>query len=80
MELSTEDLLQIFCVTPMTVYNWRKGIDKKKTTPLPYHTRKLGSRHRVFFKWGEVKRWATQNSVEIVIDPKLLITITSTKK
>ena len=74
MELTTESLLLMFDVTPMTLYNWRKGIDKKKVSKLPYHTRKIGSRHRVYFKWGEVKQWASKNDVPVKIHPSNLPT------
>ena len=72
MELTTEQLLQVFGVTPMTLYNWRKGIDKKKVSKLPYHTRKLGSRHRIYFVWGEVRQWALKNDVAVLFHPKEL--------
>jgi len=73
MELSVKQLTTIFGVTPMTITNWRNGVDKKKTSRLPHHTRKAGLRHTIYFKWGEVKLWAHKNNVRIVVLPKDLV-------
>jgi hypothetical protein len=72
MELDTSAIQKVFNVTAMTVYNWRNGTDKKKVSSLPFHTRKVGTRHRIYFKWVEVKNWALQNSVPVVVHPSNL--------
>ena len=68
-KLTVKDLVQIFGVTPMTLYNWKEGFDKKKTSKLPHYTVPHGFKHRVYFKWNLVKQWASENSVEVVITP-----------
>jgi hypothetical protein len=70
MELTTSQLMQIFNVTQMTLYNWKEGRDKKKIGKLPAHARKAGKRHRVFYKWAEVKQWALKNNIPVVKTPK----------
>ena len=69
MKLTTAQLMKVFNITQMTLYNWRMGTDKKKTGRLPAHFKEVGQRHRVYFKWAEVKRWAVKNNVEIVVHP-----------
>ncbi len=79
MELTTEQLMKIFGVTYMTIYNWREGRDKKKSTKLPFHKRKAGKRHRVFFKWHEVKEWADYEGLGVLISSRELKKIQSYK-
>lgn len=68
MKLDTQDLIRIFNVTQMTVTNWRFPHKFAQKTPLPFHTEKFGkTRHRVFFVWSKVKKWAKENEVEIVV-------------
>ncbi|HUW46537.1 MAG TPA: hypothetical protein VMW50_12170 [Dehalococcoidia bacterium] len=71
MNLTTTDLMQIFNVSYMTVYNWRNPKSNSDKTVLPSHTEKFGTqRHRVYFKWGEVKKWAKKNKVVFVLTPE----------
>lgn len=73
MELNTKQLMQVFTVDNMTIYNWRYPSRVYKTaqkTSLPFHVRDAGSRHRIYFMWGEVRRWAKQNRVEVHTHPK----------
>lgn len=73
MELNTKQLMQVFAVDSMTIYNWRNPARFYKTaqkTQLPFCVRTAGKRHRVYFVWGEVKKWATFNKVEVVVNPK----------
>jgi len=71
-KLTVKNVVQIFDVTPMTIYNWKEGFDKKKTSKLPCYTVPHGFKHRVYFKWNLIKQWAKQNEVEIVVTPEIL--------
>lgn len=65
-ELTTKDLQILFQVGTMTIYNWRKGSTRIK--PLPAHCRErgmLGERKSIFFKLGEVKKWAKDNGIDL---------------
>jgi hypothetical protein len=74
MELNTEQLMRIFGVTLMTVYNWRYPHPNGKKSVIPYHRKKSGDRRRrIYFKWVEVKKWAKENNVEVVVHPKVLL-------
>jgi hypothetical protein len=68
-KLTLKNLVQIFDVTPMTIYNWKNGFDKKKVSNLPHYTVPHGFKHRVYFKWNLVKQWAKENEVTVVIPP-----------
>lgn len=73
-ELNTEQLTRVFGVGVMTIWNWRYAnlVDNTKTA-LPFHTRKTGKskkRHTVYFVWKEVKKWAKENSVSVVVKPQ----------
>jgi hypothetical protein len=71
MKLNTQDLMHIFNVTMMTTTNWRFPHKSSQKSPLPFHTEMSGKeRHRVFFVWGEVKKWSQENRVEIHTLPK----------
>ncbi len=64
--LGTKDVMRMFCVNTMTVYNWRNG--SARISPLPHHLKPHGTkRHRVTFKLQEVKRWATENNLTIIL-------------
>ena len=63
IRLNVSDIIVMFGVTYMTVYNWRKGIRTNKTK-LPYHTDSRGEkRHSVYFIKSEVKKWAIENRI-----------------
>lgn len=71
-ELTVRQVQKLFGVTLMTVTNWRAG--KNGRTPLPFHTKPRGEqRHLVFFKQGEVTKWARRNGIEMVLSPKDLL-------
>ena len=67
--LTTKDIMLMFCVDVMTVYNWRNG--SARITPLPHHLKPHGTkRHRIFFKLHVVKRWAAENNQTIILPVK----------
>jgi hypothetical protein len=71
MNLNTEQMMKVFDVSYMTVYNWRNPKDNSDKPAIPFHTEKFGTqRHKIFFKWGEVQKWAKKNKVSVVIHPK----------
>lgn len=66
-QLNTSDVMAMFGVGQMTVYNWRKG--SARVTKLPFYTETAGSeRHRVYFLGKEVRLWAKANNIPIVND------------
>lgn len=66
-QLITSDLMQMFGVGQMTIYNWRKG--STRISPLPFYTEARGSeRHQVYFLGKEVRLWAKANGIPIVQD------------
>jgi len=73
MKLNTEQIMKMFDVSYMTVYNWRNPKTNSDKTALPFHTEDFGTqRKKVFFKWVEVKKWAKQNNVTVVLSPSKL--------
>jgi len=68
--LNTKQLRQVFAVDAMCIYNWRFPLKTSRKTGLLFFTRRVGERHRVFFKWGEVRKWARKNAVLVVVHPK----------
>ena len=74
MKLNTEQLMQIFDVSYMTVYNWRHPKLNSDKTVLTCHSEKVGTqRHKIYFVWSEVKQWAKKNGVLVVKQPNDLI-------
>lgn len=59
--LTSRELEQLFGVTTQTVVNWRKG--STRIEPLPSHFVQMAVRNKVYFKWAEVKKWATKNNL-----------------
>jgi len=71
MNLNTDQMMRVFDVGYMTVYNWRNPKKNSEKTALPFHTEDFGTqRKKVFFKWGEVKKWAKKNKVIFVLTPE----------
>lgn len=61
-ELSTNELMRMFDVTHMTVYNWRTFPRPGRPT-IPFHTKPRGTRSGIFFKESEVLRWARETGL-----------------
>ena len=71
MKLTTKQMMKIFDVDNMTIFNWRFPSKFAQKTKLPFHTEKVGkTRHRVFFVWSGVKKWAKKNNVLVEVHPK----------
>ena len=70
-ELTTRELEKIFNVTNRTVVNWREG--SARITPLPTHAEERAAKDRIYFKSGEVKKWAKLNQIEIVVPVEVVI-------
>jgi hypothetical protein len=63
--LTNLDLLRVFGVTDVTIYNWRNPKEGARKTALP-STVKDG---RVTFTPSRVTAWAKKNEVPIAVDP-----------
>lgn len=61
MKLTTKQVCEMLGVTPMTVWQYRRGTPTK--SPLPYN---LDGRN-VIFDSKQTADWAKQNSVPIVV-------------
>lgn len=61
MRLTTKQVLKGFNITPMTLYNWRRGLNGR--TPFPTHTEPRGTKHKVYFILEEVVAWAKANGL-----------------
>jgi hypothetical protein len=64
--LSIKNLVTLFGVTPMTVHNWKKGSPQRPALPEQLTPAK-------------VKRWATQNGIEMTCDPSTLLGVGAKK-
>lgn len=64
--LNTKQVMAVFGVSDMTVFNWRHGTASKK--PLPTVLKPVGAsgvRQLVGFKPSAIKRWAAQHAVHL---------------
>ena len=66
--LTTTDMTELFEVSRVTLFHWRNGTFHK--TKLPFHTEPHGTLHRIYYKWGEVKKWAKENEVDYKLPEK----------
>jgi hypothetical protein len=64
-KLKIPDLCYLADVTPMTVYNWRKG-PARKTAPLPCAVDERGG---VSCPPAAFRKWARDNGIELRMDP-----------
>lgn len=60
-ELTTKDMQDLFDVSGMCLFNWRKG--SKRRSKLPCSFRKRGTQKSVVFKKEVVIQWAAKNNV-----------------
>jgi hypothetical protein len=63
--LTTLDLVKVFDVTPMTIYNWRNPAEGSRKSPLPCN----GTGRNVNFNAVKIAAWANKNGVPMVRDP-----------
>lgn len=64
--LTNADLVRIFDVTPMTIYNWRMADpEHARKSPLPSTVKG----REVTFNAIRIKAWATKNDVPMKLDP-----------
>ncbi|MNK65503.1 hypothetical protein D3C87_848000 [compost metagenome] len=64
MRLTTKDVEDAFGVTPMTVYNWRKGTPTREPLPAEVEGR------RVFYRAARLKAWAKRHGIPLLKDPE----------
>lgn len=64
--LTTQQVMQIFAVSHVTVYQWRQGNGSKKA--LPCKTGKPTARS-VLFDPAKVEQWANAHEVPMLYDP-----------
>lgn len=67
LRFNTQDVMSLFGVSHMTVYQWRKGTARK--TPLPAIEKRVGARLTVEFTEKTLRKWARENNVPFTIDP-----------
>lgn len=64
--LTTQEICQMFSVTQMTAYQWRRLPER----PLPHYIIDGEKRPPLRYKYNEVKKWANERGKSIVWVPE----------
>lgn len=59
-KLTTKDLTDVFGVTPMTIFNWRRGTPTREPLPAENEGR------RVFYRPARLKAWAKRHGIPLL--------------